>query len=87
LELKVQPRSSCNQIVGLYGTALKIKLTSPPVDGAANKTCQDFLSKKFGIAKTSIKIVSGESSRHKIVLLKGISYEQVRSVLTNLLSE
>lgn len=85
LELKVQPRSSRNQIVGLHDNALKIKLTSPPVDGAANRTCRDFLAKTFGVAKTSIELMSGETSRHKVVLLRGLSCEQAQTVLSVLL--
>ena len=66
----VQPRSSRNSVVGLHGDALKIKLTSPPVDGAANKMCIAYLAKCLGRPKSSLEIVSGHTSRTKLILLK-----------------
>jgi len=66
----IQPRSSKNSIAGIYGNALKIKLTAPPVEGAANKMCIEFLAKQLGVSKSSLSIVSGHSSRTKRILLK-----------------
>ena len=81
LRLRVQPRSSRNQVVGLQGEALKVKLTSPPVDGAANKACCTYLAKLFNIAKTEVELVAGDKSRDKRVLLHGISLQQATEVL------
>ncbi|NCS68215.1 YggU family protein [Candidatus Peregrinibacteria bacterium] len=68
LTIKVLPRSSRNEIVGtLPDGTLKIKLTAPPVDGEANKKLIELLSKKFGVAKSRVKIVRGETSRRKMV--------------------
>ena len=64
----VQPKSSKNEIVGLHDGALKVKLTAPPVDGAANKLCLKFLAKQLGTAKSNIDIISGETGRHKQLL-------------------
>ncbi len=61
----VQPRSSQNTITGQHGDALKIKLTAPPVDGAANKMCRAYLSKTFNIPKSAVTIVSGQTARTK----------------------
>ena len=66
----VQPKSSKNMITGIYGDAIKIKLTAPPVDGAANKMCIKFLAKCFKIPKTSLEIISGHTSRTKYLLFK-----------------
>ena len=66
----VQPKSSKNMITGTYGDAIKIKLTAPPVDGAANKMCIKFLAKCLKIPKTSLEIISGHASRTKYVLYK-----------------
>ncbi len=66
----VQPKSSKNMITGSYGDALKIKLTAPPVDGAANKMCIKFLAKCLKVPKTSLEIISGHTSRTKYVLYK-----------------
>jgi len=66
----VQPRSSKNTISGLHGDALKIKLTAPPVDNAANRMCTTFLAKLLGVPKSSIEILSGHTGRTKQVLLR-----------------
>ncbi len=66
----VQPKSKKNMIVGLYGDALKIKLTAPPVDGAANKLCIKYLAKCLVVPKSSLEIISGHTSRTKQVLLR-----------------
>lgn len=81
LRVQVQPRSSRNKIVGLQGDALKIKLTSPPVEGAANKACCEYLAKLFGIAKGAVELISGDKSRQKRVLLNGLDVQSVSAVL------
>lgn len=70
LKVFIQPRASKNMIAGIYGDALKIKLTAPPVDGAANKMCIKYLSKCFKLPKSSIEIISGQNSRTKLVLFR-----------------
>lgn len=68
LTIQVSPRSSQNKIVGTNEAGiLKIKLTAPPVDGAANKMLITLLSKEFEVAKSKIKILKGETSKMKIV--------------------
>jgi uncharacterized protein (TIGR00251 family) len=81
LRLQVLPRSSKNQIVGPHGDALKVKLTSPPVDGAANKCCCDFLAKLLGVPKSNVAIVGGETSRRKRVLIRGLTKEGIAALL------
>ena len=66
----VQPRSSKNEIAGFYGDALKIKLAAPPVDGAANKMCIQYLAKYLKVPKSSLNILSGQTSRTKHVLIR-----------------
>ncbi|MCS5587918.1 MAG: DUF167 family protein [Porticoccaceae bacterium] len=65
----IQPKASRDGIIGLHNGELKVRLTAPPVDGAANQCLIKFFAKQFGIAKTQIKILSGQSSRHKLLLL------------------
>jgi len=65
----VQPKASKNMITGLYGDALKIKLTAPPVEGAANRMCLKYLAKCLKIPPASLEIISGQSSRTKRILL------------------
>jgi uncharacterized protein (TIGR00251 family) len=69
IKIRVQPRSSKNQVVGLYGDALKINLTAPPVDNAANKACGVYLAGLLAVPKSSVAIVSGHSGRNKQVMI------------------
>ena len=81
--VRVQPRASSNEIVGLHGDAMKIRLTAPPVDGAANEELVAFLSKVFVVGRKSVTILAGESSRSKIVEIEGITERAVHdAVLT-----
>ena len=66
----VQPRASKNMISGVHDGALKIKLTAPPVDNAANRMCLKFLAKSLGVSKSSLEISAGHNSRHKQILLR-----------------
>jgi hypothetical protein len=66
----VQPKASKNSVVGVHDDALKIRLTAPPVDGAANKLCIKYLSKITGIPKSAVEITSGHSSRTKHILVQ-----------------
>ena len=68
LSLYVQPRSSRNELGGLHGDVLKLRITTPPVDGKANKAVISFLSKLFKIPKSAMFIRSGLQSRYKNVL-------------------
>jgi uncharacterized protein (TIGR00251 family) len=65
----VQPRSSKNMLAGLHDDALKVKLTAPPVNNAANRMSIKFLAKALGVPQSSLEIVSGHTSRNKQVLL------------------
>ena len=73
IKIKVEPRSSKSGIVGPYGDSLKVKLTSPPVDGKANKELIALLSKELKVRKKDIEIVSGQSSKNKVVKIIGLS--------------
>jgi uncharacterized protein len=66
----IQPRASKNMIAGLHGDALKIRLTAPPVDNAANKMCVQYLAKCLDISKSSFEIISGQTSRTKQILVR-----------------
>ena len=83
LKVMVQPKASKNMVFGLYNNALKIKLTAPPIDDAANKMCIKFLSKHLDVSKSSLEIISGSTSRAKTILLRcnslaDVSIEQKR---------
>ena len=65
LKVHVQPGASRNQVLGLHGDALKVRLTAPPVEGKANKACIGVLSEALAIPKARIEIVTGHTSRKK----------------------
>lgn len=73
----VQPRASRTEIAGQHGSALKIRLHSPPVDGQANEELVNFLSEKLGVSRRSVRIIGGQSSRAKTVEVDGVSVESV----------
>jgi uncharacterized protein len=81
VSIRVQPKASASAIVGLHGNALKVRLTAPPVDGAANDALVELLADTFGIPKRGVTIVTGASSRSKVVELEGVSEDRVRRLV------
>ena len=77
--VRVVPRSSRNQIVGVEGGALKIKLTAPPVEGAANAALIEFVAEWLGVRRSAVSIVSGDKARNKLVRVSGVTREKVES--------
>ncbi|HEX8368995.1 MAG TPA: DUF167 domain-containing protein [Pyrinomonadaceae bacterium] len=71
--VKVVPRAAKSEIVGGYDGALKIRLASPPVDGAANAELVRLLSKTFGVSRSAVEILSGQSARTKQVKISGVN--------------
>ena len=70
-EVRVAPRASRDRIVGVQDGALKVALTAPPVDGAANEALRKMLAKAFGVSKSSIEIVRGDRARTKLLRVQG----------------
>ena len=87
LRIRLQPRSSRNAIAGIMDECLKIRVNAPPVEGAANEACRNFLAKLLGIAKGRVQIISGSTSRQKQILLQGLDTESVRSRISESLQE
>ena len=79
--VRVVPRASKSEIVGEMDGALKIRVASPPVDGAANAELIKLLAKTFGVAKSRIEIVSGETSKTKQVKIINSTGEKLDAVL------
>ncbi len=77
LSVRIQPRASKNEAVRLENGSLKIRLTAPPVDGAANDALVKFLADRFSVAKSQVEIVSGHTSRDKIVRVSGADAESL----------
>ncbi len=93
LSLRLAPRASKDAIAGVAGgaggagDALKIKLTSAPVDGAANRALIAFLSKILGVKKSALTITSGHKSRTKRVFIEGATVEGLERVISKMLAE
>jgi uncharacterized protein (TIGR00251 family) len=81
LTVRVLPRASRNQVVGVEQGAIKIRLTAPPVEGAANAALIELVAEWLGVRKSAVSIVSGESARHKRVQVVGLTVEAVRQKL------
>jgi uncharacterized protein (TIGR00251 family) len=83
LQIKVRPGAARNEIVGLDGGVLQVKIAAPPEKGKANRELTDFLSSLLGINKSSITIVKGETARSKFITLDGFSPEEALKRLSN----
>jgi uncharacterized protein (TIGR00251 family) len=82
IKVYVAPRSSANSVVGVHDGEIKVALTAPPVDGAANKALVEFLAKKLGVPKSAVSLMSGETSRHKVVQINGVTAPKATEKLT-----
>ena len=81
IAVSVVPRSSRCEIAGIHNNALRIKLTSPPVDNEANKQCCEFIAKQMGIARRQVAIIRGQTSRHKVLRIEGVVEQEVQEKL------
>jgi len=77
LSVKLQPRASANEICAPLGDELKIKITAPPVDAAANEALVKFLAEKLNCARNCVKLIHGRTSRHKVVMLHGFKSDNI----------
>ena len=81
LNVRAQPRSSRAGIDGLVGDAVKVRIRCAPVDGKANRELVETLADEFGLAKSSVAFKSGETSKQKRILLRGVSAASVEARL------
>jgi uncharacterized protein (TIGR00251 family) len=77
ISVKAQPRSSKSGIDGLIGDAVKVRIRCAPVDGKANRELIETLADEFGIAKSRVEFKSGETSKQKRILLRGVTAAEV----------
>ena len=77
LSVRVQPRASRDEIAGVAGGAIRVRLTAPPVDGAANAALLRFLADRLDIARSGLTLVSGHAGRTKVVEVDGMGAEEV----------
>ena len=82
LSIKLQPRASKNEIRReTLGAELKVRVTAPPVDAAANEALLRLLSERLGCARSAVQLVRGPRSRHKVVLLRGLTISELQQRL------
>lgn len=81
ISVKVKPRASRDALEGWQDDALVVRLTSPPVEGAANTSLIRLLAKKTGLARSRIRIVSGEKGRTKVLEFTGVDPDDLRERL------
>jgi len=82
ISLRVQPNAPRNEVLGFTEGVLRIKVAAPPVKGKANQEMVGFLSKVLGVARSSLAIVAGHTSRNKIIDINGLSQEEISRRLT-----
>jgi uncharacterized protein len=79
--VRVHPRAKKTSITGELGGALKVSLTSAPVEGRANDACIEFFAKLLKVPRSSVTIASGQTSRNKVIRVAGVSSQYVRNRL------
>jgi uncharacterized protein (TIGR00251 family) len=84
LPVAVQPRASRNAIAGLHSSALKLLLTAPPVEGAANDACLRFLAGLLRISSARLSIARGTKARQKLIRITDMSIDALRTRLRGL---
>jgi hypothetical protein len=81
VRVRVQPRASRDEIAGLHGDAVRIRLTAPPVDNSANDALVHFIAELLLVPRAAVRLVAGGSSRSKVVAITGVTLEEVTSRL------
>ena len=81
LSVKLQPRASANEIGDALGNELRIKVTAPPVDAAANEALVKLLAQHLDCPRNRVELVRGHTSRHKTIKLYGLALEDVAKKL------
>ena len=80
--VNVHPRAKKNAMTGEVGDALKLSLTTPPVEGRANDACIEFFAKLLKVPRSSVTIAAGQTSRNKVVRVVGVTGQYVRDRLS-----
>jgi len=83
-DIHVIPHASRAEIVGVQDGAFKIKVTVPPVEGAANEACIKLLAKELGLKRSQLEIASGAKSRKKTIMVKNISKVELETKINNI---
>ena len=83
LNLHVQPGARHNEIVGLHGDSLKIRLAAPPIDGRANETLLKYMAMLFNVPLRQVALRQGKKSRRKVVVITGSKIEPTQILILN----
>jgi uncharacterized protein len=89
LAVRAQPGAKKTAITGVYGEGeaaqLKVAVHAPPIEGRANEALIAWLAEFFSLSRTKVVLMSGESSRSKVFLLRGLTLVHVRTTLANII--
>ena len=81
ITLRVHPRAKRTALKGRFGEAYKLDLAAPPLDGKANEECLRFFAELAGVPRSGVRILSGLSSRNKVVEVGGVEQQELESLL------
>lgn len=77
LAIRVQPRASSDGIAGTHGDALKVRVTAPPVDAAANEAVVALFARTIGCPPSAVQILRGHASRSKVLFIRGATADDI----------
>ena len=83
IALLVSPNAARNEVLNFTGGVLRVKVAAPPTRGKANREVIAFLCQLLGVGKSSIDIIRGDTSRHKLIAIDGLSLEEVKKRLSS----
>ncbi len=81
IRVRVQPRASRSEVAGVHGDSVRVRLTAPPVEGAANEALVRFMADRLGVPRGAVRLVAGETGRTKVVAVDGIGTPEARGRL------
>jgi uncharacterized protein (TIGR00251 family) len=76
-QVHVQPRASRNEVIGVYGAAIKIRLQAPPVEGRANAALIALLAQRLGVRERDVEIIGGHSGHNKRIAVRGLTADEI----------
>jgi uncharacterized protein len=81
LKVRVQPRASRSEVTGWRDGVLHVRLTAPPVEGAANAACREFLAQFLGVKRSQVELVAGEKAREKRFRVSGLTDAEIDATI------
>jgi len=83
LSVRVTPRASTNAVVGYIDGVLSVRLTAPPVEGAANEACCTFVAGVLGVSKSHVTVAGGAHNRNKVLAIRGLTPSELQRALAS----